>query len=81
VQTIWKNGQSGGISGIVNKYSRNCGRKQIEVDLEAIKDIPLRQRTTFRDLANALGVKKSTLHNRFREGYIFVVTLTISSLV
>jgi len=31
--------------------------------------VPLRQRTTFKDLADALGVKKSTLHNRFKEGY------------
>lgn len=31
--------------------------------------MPLRQRTTFKDLADALGVKKSTLHNRFKEGY------------
>jgi hypothetical protein len=69
VQSIWKNGQEGGINGVVNKWSRNCGRKRIEIDLDSIKDIPLRQRTTFRDLANALGVKKSTLHNRFKEGY------------
>lgn len=37
VQSIWKNGQTGGINGIVNKFSRNCGRKRIEIDLEATK--------------------------------------------
>lgn len=37
--------------------------------MEAIKNIPLKQRSTFQDLANALGVKKSTLYNRFEEGY------------
>ena len=47
----------------------NCGRKRIEIDPQAIKKLPLRERTTFRDLAHALGVKKSTLHNHFREGY------------
>jgi len=31
--------------------------------------VPSRERTTVRDLAHALGVKKSTLHNHFREGY------------
>jgi len=31
--------------------------------------VPLRQRTTFKDLADALGVKNITLHNRFKEGY------------
>jgi len=69
VQSIWKNGQDGGIQGIVNKYSKNCGRKRVEIDLEAIKNIPLKQRSTFQDLANALGVKKSTLYKRFKEGY------------
>ncbi|XP_021306339.1 uncharacterized protein LOC110431559, partial [Sorghum bicolor] len=69
VQQIWQNGQSGGIKKIVNQYSSNCGRKRVQVDLEAIKDIPLRKRTTLRELAAALGVKKSTLHNRFKEGY------------
>jgi hypothetical protein len=69
VQTIWKNGQDGGIQKIVNKYSKNCGRKRIEIDMEAIKNIPLRQRSTFQDLADALGVKRTTLYNRFKEGY------------
>ncbi|RLN09445.1 uncharacterized protein C2845_PM11G25980 [Panicum miliaceum] len=27
VQSIWKNGQAGGINQFVNKWSRNCGRK------------------------------------------------------
>jgi hypothetical protein len=69
VQTIWRNGQDHGIEGIKNKFAKNCGRKRIEIDLEAIKLVPLRQHSTFQDLANALGVKKSTLHNRFKEGY------------
>ena len=69
VQTIWKNGQEGGIHKIVNKYSRNCGRKRIEIDMKAIKNIPLKQRSTFQDLADALGVKRTTLYNRFKEGY------------
>ena len=47
----------------------NCGRKRIEIDPQAIKKLPLRERTTFCDVAHALGVKKSTLHNHFREGY------------
>nr|TKW33207.1 hypothetical protein SEVIR_2G217600v2 [Setaria viridis] len=69
VQSIWKNGQDGGIQGIVNKYSKNRGRKRVEINLEAIKNIPLKQHSTFQDLANALGVKKCTLYKRFKEGY------------
>lgn len=70
VQRIWRQGQdAGGLCGVVNKLTKNCGRKRIEIDMEAIKSVPLRERTTFQDLANALGVKKSTLHNRYKEGY------------
>ncbi|KAG2589883.1 hypothetical protein PVAP13_5NG298242 [Panicum virgatum] len=70
VQSVWRNGQDfDGINGVISKLVNNCGRKRIEIDPEAIKNVPLRERTTVRDLAHALGVKKSTLHNRFREGY------------
>jgi hypothetical protein len=53
-----------GIQKIVNKYSKNRGRKRVEIDMEAMKNIPLKQRSTIRELANALGVKKSTKGNR-----------------
>lgn len=59
----------GGTEGIINKYSKNRGRKRVQIDIEAIKNIPLKQRSTFQDLANALGVKKSTLYKRYKEGY------------
>ncbi|KAG2598839.1 hypothetical protein PVAP13_5KG401707 [Panicum virgatum] len=65
VQSVWRNGQDyGGIEGVRsvrNKYVKNCGRKKVEIDMEAIKDVPLGERKTIKDLANALGVKKSTL--------------------
>jgi len=41
VQSIWKNGQAGGINGVVNKWARNCGRKRIEIDMESIKKMCL----------------------------------------
>ncbi|KAF8642531.1 hypothetical protein HU200_067207 [Digitaria exilis] len=69
VKRIWRNGQdAGGISGVKNKLS-NCGHKRVEIDPEAIKNIPLRQRTTFQDLAYALGLKKTTLYKRYKENY------------
>ncbi|KAG2598699.1 hypothetical protein PVAP13_5KG401807 [Panicum virgatum] len=62
VQSVWRNGQDyGGIEGVRNKYVKNCGRKKVEIDMEAINDVPLGERKTIKDLANALGVKKSTL--------------------
>lgn len=69
VRRIWRNGQdAGGIAGVKNKLS-NCGRKRVEIDPEAMKTVPLRQRTTFQDLSYALGVKKTTLYNRYKEKY------------
>ena len=69
VRRIWRNGQdAGGIAGVKNKLV-NCGRKRIEIDPEAIKAVPLRQHTTFQDHANALGIKKTTRFNHFKEGY------------
>ena len=62
VQSVWRNGQDyGGIEGVRNKYVKNCGRKKVEIDMEAIKDVPLGERKTIKDLANALGVKEHTL--------------------
>jgi len=69
VQRIWREGQLGGITGVKNKLTKNCGRKRIEIDMDSIKTVPLHERTTFQDLANALGVSRSTLYNRFKEGY------------
>jgi transposase-like protein len=70
VQSVWRKGQDyGSIDGVKNKMHKNCGRKRIEIDFEAIKHVPLSERKTFQKLANALGVKKSTLHSRFKEGY------------
>jgi hypothetical protein len=57
-----------GFAGVKNKLV-NCGRKRIEIDPEAIRAVPLRQHTTFVDLAEALGLKKSTLFNRYKERY------------
>ena len=46
----------------------NCGRKKLSFNPDAIKDVPLRQRRTLRDLANALHMLKTTLFRRLKEG-------------
>nr|TKW15831.1 hypothetical protein SEVIR_5G213700v2 [Setaria viridis] len=70
VLRVWRNGQDySGIEGVKNKLVKNCGRKEIKIDMEAIKTVPLRERKTIQDLANVLGVKKSTLYSHFKKGY------------
>ncbi|EAY84414.1 hypothetical protein OsI_05788 [Oryza sativa Indica Group] len=58
VQQVWRSGQDyGGIEGVINKLLTSCGCKRVQIDMESIRDVPLRDRTTIQDLANALGVK------------------------
>ena len=48
-----------------------CGRKPLHTDLRArIQAVPFAARTSLRDLAAAVGVPKSTLHDRFVAGYL-----------
>ncbi|KAG2634225.1 hypothetical protein PVAP13_2NG155506 [Panicum virgatum] len=71
VQRIWKEGQKrGGIHAVINKRVGHCGRKRIELPMEAITAIPFQDRTTLEDLARRLGVSKSHVHRRLKEGKI-----------
>ena len=54
----------------VRSRRKNCGRKRIQIDLSDVLRVPLHRRRTIRSLANAIGVKKSTLHRWFKEGLL-----------
>ena len=69
VQRIWDDGRKGGgVNGVCSKKPQKNGHKKKAFDPEAIKTVPLRKRTTLKDLANALGMSKATLHRRFKDG-------------
>src|SRR5438045_3243544 len=68
VQWIWLNGKRGGIKAVSSKKAKNCGRKLVFFDPEAIKGVLLRRRTKIQDLVSALDISKSTLFRRLREG-------------
>ena len=74
VQHIWQRAKKCKAQGIpVDVKSlkpKNCGSKKIEVDLSRVADISLNRRGTIRSLANAFGVKKTTLHRWFKEGLL-----------
>lgn len=63
VQRIWNRSNKGeGTSETVcSRKPRNCGRKRVEINLNQMRDIPLRNRTTLESLACVMNVKKSTL--------------------
>ncbi|KAE8771307.1 SEC14-like protein 5 [Hordeum vulgare] len=68
VQRIWMAGRrGGGIHAVASKKPKNCGRKRVEPDPDALRVLPLDGRMTIRELAEALGMKKSTLFQRLKE--------------
>lgn len=74
VQGVWRRVKQCRAQGIPvdvsSRKPKNCGRKKIEIDLSQVASIPLHRRSTIRSLAEALGVKKSTLHRWFKEGLL-----------
>ncbi|XP_066334125.1 uncharacterized protein [Miscanthus floridulus] len=74
VQHIWQRAKRCKAQGIPvdvkSPKPKNCRLKKFEVDLSRVADIPLNRRGTIRSLANALGVKKPTLHRWFKEGLL-----------
>ena len=80
VQDIWTKGKrAGSILGVMTKKPKNVGRKKIALDPEVIKQVPPKYKTTLQDLANAIGMSKSTLHRRLKEGYLRRHTNAIKS--
>jgi len=62
VQRIWKLAENKGVhADVSSKRAGNCGRKRVQVDLDRVRDIPLKKRTTIRDLSEALDVSRGTL--------------------
>ena len=75
VSRIWKAGAKSIAEGSIcanvsSKRKGKCGKKAIEIDLDAVKAVPLSQRGTLRSLAAAIGIPKSTLHRKFKEGQL-----------
>jgi hypothetical protein len=74
VQSIWRTAKKCVAQGIPvdvrNKRRNACGRKKAIIDLSRVRTIALNKRSTIRDLAQELQVKKSTLHNRFKDGQL-----------
>ena len=47
IQLRWQEGKkAGGLQGVLSKRTKNCGRKRIAFNEDAIKDIDLRKRTS-----------------------------------
>jgi AraC-like DNA-binding protein len=81
VQTILREAKKCRAAGVpVNLSSKRkqaCGPHKVQIDLSQILTIPLNMRTTLKSLAEALGVKKTTLYRLFKAGKLRRHTNTI----
>jgi DNA-binding Xre family transcriptional regulator len=81
---LWKKGKFHLGQGIpINIASRKrgrVGRKKISVDLECLRNVPLKDRMTLEDVSEVLGISKSTLHIGTYSKASLDVTLIASSL-
>lgn len=70
IARIWSTGKQNiaqGINFASNKFG-NVGRKRIQLDINAVKEVPLKRRSNIRSLASAIHVSKSTVHRRIKDG-------------
>jgi len=74
VQRIWRQGKnqlSQNIPVVVpNLKKGRSGRKAIPLDLEKLRDIPLKQRMTIEDVSSKLGISKSRIQRYLKRGFI-----------
>ncbi|KAI3940898.1 hypothetical protein MKW98_008270, partial [Papaver atlanticum] len=72
VSRLWHDLKTANANGVMldisSKMVKRVGRKKIQIDLELIKSIPLRRRTSIRSLACSLNLSTSTIHGRIRDG-------------
>jgi hypothetical protein len=84
VRGVWRRVKQCHAQGIpidVTSRRKISGRKRIQIDLSDVLRVPLHRRRTIRSLANAIGVKKSTLHRWFKEGLLRRHSSTLKPLL
>ncbi|KAE8807288.1 transposon mariner sub-class [Hordeum vulgare] len=71
VTRIWKQGlKEGGINNVKCMRKMKCGRKKINLDIDALEAIPTSERTTLRQLAEAINMPTTTVFRRLKEKQI-----------
>ncbi|XP_026451949.1 uncharacterized protein LOC113352330 [Papaver somniferum] len=74
VERLWraaKNSiQNGSPANVSSRMPKKIGRKKIQIDLEIMSLIPFRRRTNIRSTAKALGMSKTTVWRRIKDGSI-----------
>ena len=74
VQCLWKRGKiplAQNIPVVVASLKKGrCGRKATPLDLEALRNIPLKQRMTIEDVSSRLGISKSRIQRYLKKGLL-----------
>ena len=74
VQRVWRRGKiqlANSVPVVVSSLKKGrVGRKHIPVDLEALRNIPLKQRMTMDDVCTALNMSKWQIQRYLKKGYL-----------
>ena len=85
VPRIWQRAKHCRAQGIPvdvrSRKPKRSGRKKLQIDLSEVLSVPLHRRSTIRSLAEAIGVKKSTLHRWFKKGLLRRHSSTLKPLL
>lgn len=82
VTRIWRQGlKGGGINNVKCMRKVKCGRKKINLDIEALEAIPTTERTTLRQLAENMNMPKTTIFRRLKEKQIRRVTSELKPML
>lgn len=74
VTRIWRQGlKGGGINNVKCMRKMKCGRKKINLDIEALQAIPTTERTTLRQLAENMNMPKTTIFRRYSHNHFHVL--------
>ncbi|KAI5382333.1 uncharacterized protein LOC127110547 [Lathyrus oleraceus] len=68
IYRIWKQLKDTG--NVCHNRTQNCGRKRVQLDLELMCQVPLSKRSTYRSLACALNIPKTSLVRLHKVGVI-----------
>lgn len=70
VQRIWKRTKENvgdGMTSVLHRKTKNCGRKRIQIDMERFRNLPLQQRTTVRASASGMNISPSLFYNNYKK--------------
>ena len=74
VQRLWKRGKIPLVHSIpvvvASRKKGRCGRKAILVDLEQLRNIPLKERMTIEDMCSKLNMSKWKIQRYLKKGFL-----------